>query len=261
MTGLKPATWYYYRFQLRDRHQPGRPDPHRPGRRRDARTTCASAWCPAPTGRPATSRRTAASPSATTCTRSCTSATTSTSTRPASTATASGDVDIRQHEPGARDRLAGRLPAAARAVQDRPRPAGPAREVPLDHHVGRPRGHQRPVAPTARRTTSRQRGRLPRRAGRARTARTTSGCRSGWTGPPGCGDGDRLFRRLRFGRLAEVSMLDLRSYRSKQVADRRSRRRCRPPRPRSATRRAPSPASSRCSGSRTRWTGSARSGR
>lgn len=31
------------------------------------------------------------------------------------------------------------------------------------------------------------------------------------------GDGDRLFRRLRFGRLAEISMLDLRSYRDQQV--------------------------------------------
>jgi len=30
-------------------------------------------------------------------------------------------------------------------------------------------------------------------------------------------DGDRLYRRLRFGRLAEISMLDLRSYRSEQV--------------------------------------------
>ena len=30
-------------------------------------------------------------------------------------------------------------------------------------------------------------------------------------------DGDRLFRRLRFGRLAEISMLDLRSYRDQQV--------------------------------------------
>ncbi|WP_296602481.1 alkaline phosphatase D family protein, partial [Nocardioides sp.] len=31
------------------------------------------------------------------------------------------------------------------------------------------------------------------------------------------GDGDRLFRRLRFGRLAEISMLDLRSYRDAQA--------------------------------------------
>ncbi len=31
------------------------------------------------------------------------------------------------------------------------------------------------------------------------------------------GDGTRLYRRLRFGKLAEISMLDLRTYRSKQV--------------------------------------------
>ena len=42
------------------------------------------------------------------------------------------------------------------------------------------------------------------------------------------GDGDRLYRRLRFGRLAELSMLDLRSYRDEQVAVRcPSRCRCR----------------------------------
>ena len=32
------------------------------------------------------------------------------------------------------------------------------------------------------------------------------------------GDGNRLYRRLRFGKLAEISMLDLRTYRSEQVA-------------------------------------------
>ena len=42
------------------------------------------------------------------------------------------------------------------------------------------------------------------------------------------GDGDRLFRRLRFGRLAEISMLDLRSYRASRCRP-RCRRRCRPP--------------------------------
>ena len=162
------------------------------------------------------------------------------------------EADIRPHEPGARDGLAGRLPAAARAVQDRPRPAGPARGVPLDHHLGRPRGHQRPVGRAARRTTRRPARATTRPAGPARTARTTSGCRSGWTAPPGCSDGDRLFRRLRFGRLAEISMLDLRSYRSEQVQTDAPDAGARPTRPRSATRRAPSPASSRCSGSRTR---------
>ncbi len=37
-------------------------------------------------------------------------------------------------------------------------------------------------------------------------------------GTAALGDGDRLYRRLTFGRLAEISMLDLRTYRSQQVA-------------------------------------------
>ncbi len=36
-------------------------------------------------------------------------------------------------------------------------------------------------------------------------------------GTTAIGDGDQLFRRLRFGKLAELSMLDLRTYRSQQV--------------------------------------------
>lgn len=36
-------------------------------------------------------------------------------------------------------------------------------------------------------------------------------------GTAALGDGDRLYRRFRFGQLAEISMLDLRSYRSQQV--------------------------------------------
>jgi alkaline phosphatase D len=38
------------------------------------------------------------------------------------------------------------------------------------------------------------------------------------SGTAALGDGTRLFRRLRFGTLAELSMLDLRTYRSKQAA-------------------------------------------
>jgi alkaline phosphatase D len=38
------------------------------------------------------------------------------------------------------------------------------------------------------------------------------------SGTAGLGDGTRLFRRLRWGQLAEISMLDLRTYRSQQVA-------------------------------------------
>ena len=38
------------------------------------------------------------------------------------------------------------------------------------------------------------------------------------SGTAALGDGDQLFRRLQFGDLAEISMLDLRSYRDKQLA-------------------------------------------
>ncbi len=38
------------------------------------------------------------------------------------------------------------------------------------------------------------------------------------SGTAALGDGERLYRRIRWGQLAEISMLDLRSYRSEQVA-------------------------------------------
>ena len=88
-----------------------------------------------------------------------------------------GDVDIRSHVPGARDGLAARLPAAARAVQDRQGPPGPARGVPLDHHLGRPRGHQRPVRHRRREPPAGDRGRLqgPPGAGAPRVRRVDAG--------------------------------------------------------------------------------------
>ena len=147
------------------RHQPGRPHPHRAGRRRRRRTTCASAWCPAPTGRPAGSP-----PTAHLAKRDDLHAVLHLGDYlyeygPGEYGYGMGERRHPHARAGARDGLAGRLPAAARAVQDRPRPAGPAREVPLDHHLGRPRGHQRPVARRAPRTTSPDRGRLPQAPG------------------------------------------------------------------------------------------------
>ena len=75
------------------------------------------------------------------------------------------------------------------------------------------------------------------------------------------GDGDRLFRRIQFGRLAELSMLDLRTYRSEQV-------KTAAPTPvpaaeaePSATPAARSPASSRWTGSRSRCPTTGSSGR
>ncbi len=63
----------------------------------------------------------------------------------------------------------------------------------------------------------RHRGRLPPRRARAHRAYDE------WMpvrmdGTASLGDGARLYRRLRFGDLAEISMLDLRTYRSEQVS-------------------------------------------
>ena len=78
-------------------------------------------------------------------------------------------------------------------------------------------------------------------AGPARTGRTTSGCRCAWTAPPGSATATRLFRRLRFGRLAELqharpAHLPQRAGRSPRAT------RCPAAGPRSATPTAPSPA-------------------
>ena len=125
--------------------------------------------------------------------------------------------DIRRHEPAHEMvSLADYRQRHAQYKRD-PDLQDAAREVPLDRHLGRPRGHQRPVA-RRRGEPRRERGRLPDAPAPARTGRTTSGCRCGWTAPPGSATATRLFRRLRFGRLAELSMLDLRTYRSEQVA-------------------------------------------
>ena len=77
-----------------------------------------------------------------------------------------------------RDGEPGRLPAAPRAVQDRPRPAGPARGRAVDHHLGRPRERQRRLVRWRREPPAR-RGRLGHPQGRRAHRPTTSGCRSG----------------------------------------------------------------------------------
>ena len=116
--------------------------------------------------------------------------------------------------------------------------------LPVDRHLGRPRGHQRPVGRRRARTTHgpARATTTPRRARAHRAYDEWMPVRM--DGTAGLGDGDRLFRRLRFGRLAEMSMLDLRTYRSQQVSTPPTRRRARTAR--SATRPAPSPATSSC---------------
>ncbi len=70
---------------------------------------------------------------------------------------------------------------------------------------------------TARRTTRPARA-TTCGAGPAPTARTTSGCRCGWTAPPTCATAPGCSGGCRWGSLAEISMLDLRSYRDRMVS-------------------------------------------
>ena len=149
--GLEPGREYWYRFrQGRHLSRTGRAHTAPPAAPCRPRWRCRS--CPARSSSTATSPPTAAWPR-TAPTWSCTSATTSTSTRrtptsrPAATpaTTRAGDHD------------AGRLPAAARPVQDRPRPPGGARGGALAGGVGRPRAGQQ----LGRRDPREGRDRLP----------------------------------------------------------------------------------------------------
>ena len=126
------------------------------------------------------------------------------------------DVDIRPHDPAHEMVVARRLPAAARAVQDRPRPAGPAREVPLDHHLGRPRGHQRPVARRRREPPAASEGDYRERRARAHRAYDE------WMpvrmdGTAELGDGTGCSGGCGSAGSPSCSMLDLRTYRGEQV--------------------------------------------
>ena len=71
------------------------------------------------------------------------------------------------------------------------------------------------AGPTERSSTRRERGRSPIACAR-RNARTTSGCRCD-LGHGGGGGRAEVYRRLQFGQLVDLSMLDLRSYRSERV--------------------------------------------
>ena len=194
---------YWYRFRAGDVGEPGRPHPHAAGRRRRRRSRCASPSPPASTGSRATSPPTSTWPRKTS-TSSSTSATTSTSTR-------RSDNPVRASTPGREIDHARRLPQPLRAVPDRPGPAGDARRVPVDRHLGRPRGRQqlrrRPLA-GRRPAPSRSCAAAP-----PPTRPTTSTCRCAPVRLPR-GPDMQLYRPLPFGRLADFSVLDTRQYRT-----------------------------------------------
>jgi hypothetical protein len=115
--------------------------------------------------------------------------------------------------PGRRDLHAGRLPEPLRAVQDGPRPAGGARLGPFRGHVGRPRGRQRLLGRP-------RRERHPARGVPAASRRRLPGVlRDDALRASRCPRVPqlRLYRRLRFGNLVDLSVLDTRQYRSRQA--------------------------------------------
>ena len=126
-----------------------------------------------------------------------------------------GPASDASHDPTHEMSSLERLPAPPRAVQDRPRPPGAARIATRDRHDRRPRGHRQLVA--------RRRGEPP--AGDRGRLRGAPG--AGVPGllrvdaDPGTGGADeptRIYRRCAFGALADLFMLDERTYRDEQVA-------------------------------------------
>ena len=121
---------------------------------------------------------------ATTCTPCSTSATTSTSTAPASTAYGQDNTDIRRHEPAHEMvSLADYRQRHAQYKRDPDLQDAHAKFPWIvtwdDHEVTNDQWRNGAENHNA------GRGRLHARAAPAPTARTTSGCRSGWTAPPG----------------------------------------------------------------------------
>ena len=224
--GLAPATNHHYRFSALGATSPV-------GRTRTAPAAGADvevlrfgvASCSELRGR-LVSAPTGTSPTATTSTPCSTSATTSTSTASAATGPATS-APVPRSADG--DRLAERLPTAPRPVQDRPGPGPPPPAVPVHHDDRRPRGHQR--RPRHRRREPRSRGEGDYRARRAAAMQAYFE----WMPirPTGGGaEPTRIYRQLGFGRLADLCMLDERTYRSPQpeglTVDLRRQRRARP---------------------------------
>ena len=218
VTGLEPRPLYYYRFVFGKRRAapsaaPGpRPRPRRP------RPTCASASCPAPTCQAGwfSAYRHLANrndlhavlhlgdyiyeygpgeygygqgdvrhpPARPPPTRSSTSPTTGSGTRSTSrTPTCSACTRSTRSSP----------PGTTTSP-----PTTPGRAAPVNHNAGE--------------------GSWAATAGRQPARRTTSGCRCGSAAPPRSVTAPRSTAGCQYGDLVEISMLDLRTYRDKQLA-------------------------------------------
>ena len=220
VTGLKPATWYHYRFHCRGATSRVGRTRTAPAARRAAGATSASAWCPAPTCRPAGSRRTAGSPGATTCTRVVHLGDYLYEYGPGQYGLGQDNTDIRRTSRPTRWSRWPTTGSGTRSTSATPTCRPRTRSSPGSSPGTTTRSPTTSGA-AARRTTllatSGSEGDYAARRARAHRAYDE------WMpvrmdGTARLGDGDRLFRRLRFGRLAELSMLDLRTYRSEQVS-------------------------------------------
>ena len=144
------------------------------------RPTCASAWSPAPTPGGLVQRLPAPRRPRRPGRGGCTSATTSTSTAPASTATARATATSGPHEPAHEILTLADYRQPARAVQERPGPAAPAREVRRSSPPGTTtRSANDAWKGGAENHTDRGEGTWTARGAPPATRRTTSGCRSG----------------------------------------------------------------------------------
>ena len=115
---------------------------------------------------------------------------------------------------GPGDRDAGQLPAAARAVQDRPRPAGRPRGRAVAGGLRRPRGGQQLGRRGPEHPETPQPNFLARRAAAFHAYYENMPLRR--TSVPR-GIDMQLYRRVRWGRLATFHMLDTRQYRDDQA--------------------------------------------
>ena len=122
----------------------------------------------------------------------------------------------RDHQPAEGDDHARRLPAAARPVQGRPRPAGRARALPLDRHLRRPRGLQRHLRHRRREPPGREGDFLARRRAAYQAYLEWMPIRMPDQTVPH--KGIRFWRRFSFGPLADLSVIETRQNRSKATA-------------------------------------------
>ena len=215
--GLSPATDVLLPVRATPAQQPASAAPApRPRRDADAGQPPSRRGLLRQPRRPAGSAPTATSPTARTCTPSCTSVTTSTSTAPASTATARAtSTSVATSRPTRSGTLADYRRRHAQYKRD-PDLHAPAHEVRLHRHLGRPQPGQRRLQ--GRRGEPHPGGGcldLPPRRGPPGVRRVDAGADG--AAPPRPATAPSSIVGCSSATSPRISMLDLRTYRDKQL--------------------------------------------